>query len=102
MEILTREAIEQFKKGGFVGENVISDLEDTALALYDENEKMKAGIEKLREKWKSVSKVETKLLLAIEDPSNINEPVSVGTRARKWAADDFVSDLSALCGKEEK
>ena len=53
MGILSRKAIEQFKKGGFVGENVISDLEDTALALYDENEKMKGEIENLIDKIKN-------------------------------------------------
>ena len=67
-----------------------------------ENEKIKSGVEKLREKWIGVRETEVKLLLVIENPDHINEPVTVGTRARQFAAEEIIDDLAALCGKEEK
>ena len=103
-KILSKEAIQQFKKGGFVGKDVLDDLTSTALALYDENAKMRAGIEKLREKWKhNIGVVERDLKWQLENgTNNLTEKNIEITKNELKVLREWVADLASISGKGER
>ena len=74
------------------------------LALYDERDNMKAGIEKLREKWKrNIGVVERDLKWQLENgTNNLTEKNIEITKNELKVLREWVADLASISGKEEK
>ena len=99
MEILSRGMLEAIQKTWQKERNATMQESEavmsTALALYDENEKMKAGIEKLREKWK----VELDELKKREEWDEAAENIRYG---KEDMLVDCLQDLATIGGKGEE
>jgi hypothetical protein len=95
MGILTRELLEQLEN------DLLTAHDDGVMAGMEEMEKdYKKKVEELKKQWQIVINTENKFLLAIEDPNDINAPLSVGSRARLYSYEKCLADLEGLLAKE--
>ena len=106
MEILTREELETYKerweKQGIISLVFYDKVLSTALALMDERDKMKADINKLREKWKhNIGVVERDLKWQLENgTNNLTEKNIEITKNELKVLREWVADLASI-GKGE-